>query len=1377
MNRNLFWRLLALLAVLLTSGEYAKALPPGIDHIYLVDFSSDTSNGAPIEKNEEFFPKLFLTSPGVFEGDVTFENYYSYPHYFRFYSLLQDNFNYDWNINNISPQSEESYLSQVGKSGIYKAYDVCDKTVVPTGFDGGPTWALSQSGSYHITVDINKGTLELRPIDNIFVILGDPEAPSEEEYADQCSINNFHEYIEPGDVSLNFYSPSKESWMKPNLKENGLREGVNYIAGFEPCSSPVPFKIEGWPGGIISTGRGGITLTTDDIFKGNISAESLFYVGDANNWLVSDYRYQCSKLDDSGKRFDVLIPEGTWDFKIIGPKNWQDFITLGSGGSVWKNEKGEYVMQLRNSSDSHNISFDYSSFSDCHGILDLDELTLTLPAEAAPLSERGKNDEVPDFSERMYVVFPSLNEMELYKGASPLVHNLYNYLEKIDENTWTGQIYLNGDFNFVFELTPKGQPNVCIGPSSGKDVSLVCNDGYAYASGSLSESPFCWSPSEIAGKYAVVTVTKEGDSFKVAVDCKEAVKLDYNIYLIGAPQGWYITEGNMPLRKTDNGGYYGEFNIPKGDAMLRFYTQLGNWDTNSIGAHYDDYPMEFEMADGSLQTECVNGKGSWSFPDWPGGKMYIYVDLNAMKVDFSDRPIEHAGNILTERTRQPYEDGVFATDSDHDVAKPLTETSPGVYRYTSYVQELNSGMLRFFSRRLPISPEEPEWIGSYTISLEGDGFIDFKEKHFAEFDIVLNNEIGTKAATPLRWEIRNPHDFTLLDIVVDLNKKKLYVADFGYRVLVPAGEPAPDAKTAPQSADRIIWNSSGDIVDIPEGEFDVWLFDGTNKEPSEKKTVSFKDDSYQIWCPQGTYWWYPGALTVPDWHGGKVFIDSYSVFDLSSLESIKVTSFNGDGYDTGILSQTAPASMVFKGSVQLTGSEKAGYNFIRDLGILLAEKTVMAGEPGQEYEHYTNVHIGCPYPNQMYLPSPTNEERSLYLLKSRTVTSDIGWGSSGFLLPNLSDEAKLDITLDLNNMTIEAGVVEGFTSLTYEVVAGADSKLDGLKSYVSADGNMIVETEPFHDYDVGNSEYNFNFLTDHGSIIVPAGSESLTIDFDERGLWTGSFTEIPATVPADAPSRRLAARNAALESATWNFEMPKDDSFYIQMLIDEKKKLLTVFSMTHNNCFLIEKGQKHATIADLLSGQAELLAPSAETGVWKGSFDLIDGEVPDFISFRHSISGYWWPFYGISHTGGYWHDGNDILDFSSEGDSASQSAVDKFKRNMEGDMIRFLATDWKLIEAKPGNYEAVYDSNEGLLTITRKGDTPGMIVSPESVASTLRIIPGSGEVTVIASEPTRIDIYSVSGMLVRSLEVADGTTVVRIPSGLYIINGKKIGVK
>ena len=1376
MSRNLFWRLTALLTVLLASGEYAGALPPGIDHIYLVDFSSGTSDYTPTKKNEEFFPKLFLTSPGVFEGDVNFEDNYNYIHYFRFYSLLQDDYYYDWNINNISPQSRESVLSKAGKSGIYRAYDVCDKTVVPTGFDGGPTWVLEEQGTYHITVDMNKGTMELVPIDNIFVVLGDL-APSEDEYEAQYSINNFNEYIEPGDVSMNFYSPVKKSWMKMNLEEKGLREGLNYISGFETCSTPTPLKIDGWPGGIISTGRYGIELIAEDIFKSNISAETLFYVGDANDWTVSDYTYQCRKLDDSGKRFDVLIPKGTSYFKIIGPKGWNDFIDLGSGGAVWKNEKGEYVMQLRNSY-SESIAFDYYSYYDYHGILDLDELTLTLPPDAAPLSEREKNAEVPDYSGRMYVCFPEQNEMEIYKDALPWIHNKYQYLEKVDDNTWTGTIRWSWDFNFIYELTPKGQPNVCIGPSSGKDISLVFNDGYAYASGSLSESPSCWSRSGITGKYALVTVTKEGDDFKVAIDCEEAAEFVNEIYLIGYPQGWNVNEGNMPLLKTDNGGYYGEFDISEGEAMFRFYTHLGDWDSNCLGAQVADSPVVFDMHDGSLQTACVYGKGTWRFPDWPGGKMYIYVDLNAMTVDFSDRPIEHAGNFVPGRTRQPYAEGVFATDSDDSAAKPLTETSPGVYRYTSQVHGGSSRMLRFFSRRLPISPEEPEWIGSYTISLEGDGFINFREKQYAEFDIALNNEIGTQAATPLRWEVRSPHDVMLLDVVVDLNENKLYVADFGYMVVVPTGEAAPDAKDAPRFADRIIRNSSGGIVDIPAGELDVWLFNGINTEPSEKQIVSFENDPYQMWCPKALYWWEPGALTVPGWHGGRVFIDYCSLFDLSSLESVEVSSANGSGYDKGVLSQTAPGSMVFKGSIKLTKSENADYNFIRDLGLLLAEKTVIAGDPGQEYDHYINVHIGCPYPNLTTMLPVTKEERSLYLRDNRTATSAIGLGSYGFLLPNLSGEAKLDITLDLNNMTIEMDVAEGYTSTAYEVVAGENSKLDGLKSFVAADGNMIVETEPFL-YDAGGSnEYNFNFLTDHDYIIVPEGGESLTIDFDERGVWTGSFTEIPVTDAADAHSRRLAARNAARESATWHFEMPKDDRCYIQMLIDEEKKMLTVFSMTHNNCFLIDQGGKRATLADLLSGNAELLAPTDERGVWKGSFDLIEGEMPDFIRFRHSISGYYWPQYGISHTGGYcWYEGKDVFDFSPGQDFASQYAIDKFKSNMEGDMIRFWCTDWKLIDAKPGNYEAVYDSNEGLLTVTRMGDTPGMVVSPESVASTLRILPGRGEVTIVSAEPQRIDFYSVGGMLVRSLNVAEGATVVRLPAGIYIVGGKKIGVK
>lgn len=128
-----------------------------------------------------------------------------------------------------------------------------------------------------------------------------------------------------------------------------------------------------------------------------------------------------------------------------------------------------------------------------------------------------------------------------------------------------------------------------------------------------------------------------------------AVAVPGYIYLAGAPEGWAGPDESNAAHYADwrlfepadaigSKVYSGVFDIPAGQAMFRFYTQLTGWDADSYGTQVDDNPIEYpELTDGELSTPLVKGKGSFSFPNWVGGKMTIIVDMSnasAMTVQF-----------------------------------------------------------------------------------------------------------------------------------------------------------------------------------------------------------------------------------------------------------------------------------------------------------------------------------------------------------------------------------------------------------------------------------------------------------------------------------------------------------------------------------------------------------------------------------------------------------------------------------------------------------------------------------------------------------------------------------------------------------------------
>lgn len=100
------------------------------------------------------------------------------------------------------------------------------------------------------------------------------------------------------------------------------------------------------------------------------------------------------------------------------------------------------------------------------------------------------------------------------------------------------------------------------------------------------------------------------------------------IYLIGDPQGWDINGTTMPLEKTADGVYEGTYDIPDAKFAFRFYTELGDWDANSIGCEVADANFDYKFVDGSFEAPAIEGKGKYFVMNWPGGEVSMKVDLN-----------------------------------------------------------------------------------------------------------------------------------------------------------------------------------------------------------------------------------------------------------------------------------------------------------------------------------------------------------------------------------------------------------------------------------------------------------------------------------------------------------------------------------------------------------------------------------------------------------------------------------------------------------------------------------------------------------------------------------------------------------------------------
>ena len=141
-------------------------------------------------------------------------------------------------------------------------------------------------------------------------------------------------------------------------------------------------------------------------------------------------------------------------------------------------------------------------------------------------------------------------------------------------------------------------------------------------------------------------ITSNVVSFKhMAAYCMVPTK--GTLYVIGSCCGWPEPSGSNKQTLLDGGWYLmeteigsnlfkGVIDMPEGDLTFRFYSKLTGWGSDdapegSIGQQAKDEAKEYTLPHSG---PCMPGKGSWSFPGFPGGQLDITVDLNNNTVKF-----------------------------------------------------------------------------------------------------------------------------------------------------------------------------------------------------------------------------------------------------------------------------------------------------------------------------------------------------------------------------------------------------------------------------------------------------------------------------------------------------------------------------------------------------------------------------------------------------------------------------------------------------------------------------------------------------------------------------------------------------------------------
>lgn len=1323
---------------------------------------SDNGWVPPTTQYQEFFDAHSLTETAegsnVYTGTADFSS-----RYFRMYYALSDSAEIAtsnvWNMYNVCPALDysklagegEEFMKAHGRSGVMTASARTFREVPVIS-----NWRLkdSQFGSYFMTVDLNRGTFTMIPEGSCVMVFGNDPAPTIATADKYVRADSYTGYFPAGELSFRLYDLAQEKWANP-VSDFDFPCGERTVVALEYSTEKgAPITVDGWEGGVLTLkqGRGYVYVTpTPDklIIKGETSTD-LYLPGDYSTplWSLDAEDIQHYTSAEPSSRFEITLPAGTKEWKISLDRNWER--NYGPSALVVEAD-GSYTAFLEQ--EGRNFVMKAPLTAEARGVVDLEKMTVTFPA-GTPIETFGTRPYESDGS------YPAdIDELLLvsrgasiipWEGASVAVMDRCVHIPAT-EGGYTATLRLEAeDFVLISKRAAIGEAPAVFAPKEGADRELVYIDGSGFSSAvstSLDKAGYWTVPSDMLGKWVTLTVTPatDGRSARMTITDPGRIEESAGIYMVGSSTGWDITASDVVLQPTTDGGYYGSAEVDAGSGYsaptFRFYSRLGNWDEFSIGSQYDDMPLEIDMEGGLYEGSCVSGKGSWTLSGWDGGTLYMYVNREQGKVRFSAVPMDYT----IDPNPQP-EKRFYLYGSDRQGGRELYRRDNGLFiadMSLSYADEPGIESYYIFTEKPNMAPDDPEWGKKGLIKPAAEGALEPDRFNVGETTFTDAAEGEMPMLTVDRSKFRANGNYTAV-LSIDPETNKIYFESWG-RGFYLTGAIADNKELT--YANRQSWADffmpCPGPKEIPAGKFDMTLrrsiFDNGDV-PFEEKAV-FGEDKVSL-STNTLYGYMKSHVTCDDWKGGLVMIGGMSMMDITDLSEISALTYGKDNKAVYSPLRREAGSHVYTGKVKMVPAES-----VPMLSFLL----------NRDDSHEREFFVGSTRYYDYY--GTMVADNSAWLMpEGDTYSSAMGVNSSSFMFPTFTGEGELDVRVDLGAMTMTAVAADENNRPIYEAVADEDSPLDGALVLPSTDSEDAMTAAAT----VGD-DGEFNFTRPDGTTLAPAeGEEEITFGAD--GTWEGN-----AVVSGAPASTRMKARAAAMEAGKWKFSLPEGvESTELSILLDEKAGKLKVFSSAHNTDTYYILAPRHGKYEvwpyieyiDLL--KQNVLRRNA-AGVFEGEIAVDDSEEFDveFYSSLRSSSGYYSSFgRGISLI----NYGNRVFDFGAE--NAETLVKGACGDRADVSPLRIVAPGKTVhISFDPQAYE---------LTMTVPTGVDNVSVDR---AGAISVVPGTGVLRVTAPEGGHIDVYSVSGMLVRSTDLVPGTTEIELPAGVYLAAGRKFFVR
>lgn len=351
--------------------------------------------------------------------------------------------------------------------------------------------------------------------------------------------------------------------------------------------------------------------------------DALYLVGSFNGWLLPTADYVLQPVDGAegvySGTFDIY--DSSLEFKIftVNETNWDNSqLYYGCEGAV--NLFGNEAVEVNISHDMwSNIAVSNWTGGTITVSADLNTNKVTLLSPTQPVLD---------------------DVAEVYLIGTPQGWDINNgeiALTKADDQKFTTTLTLPAGtpmFRFYSSLGDWNTGSIGSGMSGDKIVNLN-TDTSPTTMAVQPEGQGNWSFPAWPGGTMDITL----DLKNASVTFTPTFEGSYHqpvIYMVGS-FNWDINNGTpveyLP-NEADEAVYRTQTNIPAG-GMLRFYTELGDWDKGSYGPAVSEADTPFTIPDsGELVTDMYQSKANWNFPDWQGGKMEITVNLTTRKATF-----------------------------------------------------------------------------------------------------------------------------------------------------------------------------------------------------------------------------------------------------------------------------------------------------------------------------------------------------------------------------------------------------------------------------------------------------------------------------------------------------------------------------------------------------------------------------------------------------------------------------------------------------------------------------------------------------------------------------------------------------------------------